>query len=111
MLGRNILLMREEVQPILFCTHFVNQKQQGMRNNRFKLIENIRTGEIKVFDIDNDPLEQNNLFDNDLKKWDHLSKTYKNLLSKHSVKKDEAQGKKLDMDQETREQLKALGYL
>ncbi len=110
MLGRNILKKTLDEKPILFSTHFY-QNQRGMRISKWKLVENIKTGEIKIFDIDNDPKEQNNLFDNDSKKWDHLFKTYKNLLQKHSVKKDETQGKKLDMDQETREQLKALGYL
>ena len=111
MLGKNILSKKVTEESSLFCTHFWNQNQQGMRTNKWKLIENVKSGEIKIFDIDNDPKEQNNLFDNDSKKWDHLFKTYKNLLSKHSVKKDEKEEKKLEIDQETKEQLKALGYL
>jgi len=82
-----------------------------MRTNKWKFIENVKTGEIKIFNIENDPKEQNNLFDGNPKKWDNLFKTYKNLLSKHSVKKDEKEKKKLEIDQETKQQLKALGYL
>jgi len=111
MLGRNILKRRKTEEPILFCTHFINQEQRGMRTNKWKFIENVKTGEIKIFNIENDPKEQNNLFDGNPKKWDNLFKTYKNLLSKHSVKKDEKEKKKLEIDQETKEQLKALGYL
>jgi arylsulfatase A-like enzyme len=111
MLGKNIFSKKVKEEPILFCTHFKNQNQQGMRTDKWKLIDNLRSGEVKIFDIDNDPKEQNNLFDNDSKKWDHLFKTYKNLISKHSVKKDEKEEKKLEIDQETKEQLKALGYL
>jgi len=78
---------------------------------QWKLIENVATGEIKVFDTKNDSNERNNLFDNASNRWEQLFKSYKNLLSKHSVKPDEKLEKKLEMDVETREQLKALGYL
>jgi len=111
MLGKNILKKKVREESSLFFTHFSNQKKRGMRTGKWKLVENIRTGEIKIFDIDNDPKEQNNLFNNDSKKWDHLFKAYNNLLSKHGVKKDEREKKKLEIDQETKEQLKALGYL
>jgi arylsulfatase A-like enzyme len=111
MLGKNILDKKVKDEPSLFCTHFLYQKQKGMRTIRWKLIENERTGDIKIFDIKNDPGEQNNLFNSNQKKWDHLLKTFEQLLSKHGFQEDEKVQKTLEIDPETREQLKALGYL
>ena len=110
MLGSTIFA-GDRKEPVLFCTHFVNQKQRGMRSDAWKLIENLRTGEIKIFDLKNDPGEQKDLFDNDARKWGHLFKTYEKLLSKHEVRKVEKEEKSLEIDTETRKQLEALGYL
>ena len=49
MLGSSLLRKKKD-EPILFCTHFINQKQRGMRMGPWKLIENVHTGEIKIFD-------------------------------------------------------------
>ena len=111
MLGKNIFNKKVKEEPSLFCTHIINQKQQGMRTNKWKFIENVKTGEIKIFDIENDSGEQNNLFNNNPKKWDYLFKTFEKLLSKHVSQEDEKKEKKVEIDPETREQLKALGYL
>jgi arylsulfatase A-like enzyme len=111
MLGKNILKKKVKEEPSLFCTHFVNQKKQGMRTNKWKFIENVRTGEIKIFDIENDLGEQNNLFDNNPKKWDYLFETFEKLLLKHAPPKVKQKREGTEIDPETREQLKALGYL
>ena len=43
MLGRDILADRLEQAPVLVSTHFKNQEQHGMRSERWKLIENLKT--------------------------------------------------------------------
>jgi arylsulfatase A-like enzyme len=45
MLGSSLLRKKND-KPILFCTHFVNQNQRGMRMGKWKLIENVATGEM-----------------------------------------------------------------
>ena len=110
MLGRNVF-KKDNEEPMLFCTHFINQNQRGMRMGRWKLIKNLATDEIKIFDIEHDPYELNNLFNSATNRWEHLFHSYTSLLQKNSVKKDEKPKKKLEIDPKTREQLKALGYL
>ncbi len=114
MLGRSLLNKKKD-EPILFCTHFINQKQRGMRMGKWKLIENAATGEIKVFDMENDPGEQQNLFSDTLKERVKLLNSYKQLLAKHAVKTDDKEvtrpAQPAEMDDETREQLEGLGYL
>ncbi len=110
MLGSNIF-SEDRKEPILYCTHFVNQQQHGMRTEKWKLIQNVRTDEIKIFDIENDPEEKNNLFDGNHENWSHLIKTFEELLEKHVSQEYKEKAKKLEIDPETREQLKALGYL
>lgn len=110
MLGSNAF-SDDEKEPILFCTHFINQQQRGMRTNKWKLVKNVRTDEITIFDLENDPEEKNNLFDGNLDGWSHLIKPFEKLLEKHVSQEYEQKEKKLQIDPETREQLKALGYL
>jgi arylsulfatase A-like enzyme len=110
MLGSN-MFSEDRKEPILFCTHFINQQQVGMRTDRWKLIQNLRTGEIKIFDMKNDPDEKNNLFDGDLESWAHLLTPFKTVLTKHVIQEHEAKKKELEIDSETKEQLRALGYL
>jgi arylsulfatase A-like enzyme len=110
MLGSNAFL-DDEKEPILFCTHFINQQQRGMRTNKWKLVQNVRTDEIKIFDLEHDPEEKNNLFDGNLDGWSHLIKPFEKLLEKHVSREYEQKEKKLQIDPETRDQLKALGYL
>jgi len=111
MCGRNILAKKLDEEPILFCTYYVNQKQRGMRDGNWKLIENLKSDETMIYNIRNDPDERNNLFDNNQKKWNHLFKSFERLLLKHAPSKDEKSSKKLKIDPETKEQLEALGYL
>jgi arylsulfatase A-like enzyme len=112
MLG-NKIFPEERKEPILFCTHFINQKQRGMRTSKWKLIQNVKAGEIKIFDLENDSEEKNNLFDGNQEKWSHLIKPFEELLEKHVSQeyKEKEKKKKLEIDPVTREQLKALGYL
>ena len=114
MLGSSLLRKKND-KPILFCTHFINQNQRGMRMGKWKLIENAATGEIKVFDMGNDPGERQNLFNDSLKEREKLLKSYKQLLAKHAVKLEDKEVKRpaqpSAMDDETREQLEGLGYL
>ena len=110
MLGKNILIEKKE-EPILFCTHFINQKKRGMRTNKWKLIQNVKTNEIKIFDIQNDPEEKNNLFDGNQDNWSHVIKPFEELLEKHVFQKSKKKEEKLEIDPETKEQLKELGYL
>ena len=114
MLGSS-LLSKNRNEPILFCTHFINQRQRGMRIGNWKLIENVATGEIKIFNVTSDKCETTNLFTGDSKEWEHVLTPYKDLLSKHLVKADDDLDKKPDqplgMDADTRQQLEALGYL
>ncbi len=111
----NSLLSKKKDEPILFCTHFINQNQRGMRMGKWKLIENVATGEMKVFDMDKDPGERKNLFTDFLPQREDILQSYKKLLENHSVKTDGPQDRKsqqpLEMDTETREQLETLGYL
>jgi arylsulfatase A-like enzyme len=60
MTGSNVF-KKQGGEPVLFYTHFINQKQRGMRTEERKLIENVATGEIRIFDIAHDPGERNNL--------------------------------------------------
>ncbi len=114
MLGTS-LLRKTTDEAILFCTHFINQWQRGMRMGRWKLIENAHTGEIKIFDIKKDPGEQKNLFADALKEREQILQTYKNTLARHTVETDETTDKKSQeppvMDDATKQQLEALGYL
>lgn len=114
MLGSSLLSKKKD-EPILFCTHFINQKQRGMRMGKWKLIENVAAGEIMVFDMEHDPGERQNLFPDSLQEREQLLKAYKQLLAKHAVKMEDAEVKRPQqpsaMDDETREQLEGLGYL
>jgi arylsulfatase A-like enzyme len=114
MLGSS-LLRKKNYQPILFCTHYINQNQRGMRMGKWKLIENVATGEMKVFDMEHDPGERQNLFNDALKEREIILKSYKQLLAKHAVKTGDKEvmrpAQPSEMDEETREQLQGLGYL
>ncbi len=88
----NSLLSKKKDEPILFCTHFINQNQRGMRMGKWKLIENVATGEMKVFDMDKDPGERKNLFTDSLPQREDLLQSYKKLLENHSVKTDGPSG-------------------
>ena len=94
MLGSNVFT-RDEKEPVLFCTHYVNQNQRGMRMGKWKLIENVATGEIMLFDMAGDPGEKNNLFTDPLTPREELLKSYKRLLAKHVVKKGEKKANKI----------------
>jgi arylsulfatase A-like enzyme len=87
MLGSNVFT-RDENEPVLFCTHYVNQNQRGMRLGKWKLIENVASGEMMIFDMAGDPGEKNNLFADPLTPREELLASYKRLLAKHSVKPD-----------------------
>jgi arylsulfatase A-like enzyme len=86
MLGSDVFTKSGE-EPVLFCTHYVNQDQRGMRKGRWKLIENVATDEMMLFDMVSDPGERNNLFADPLAPREELLKSYKRLLAKHVVKK------------------------
>ena len=88
MLGSDVFKQEGE-EPVLFCTHYVNQNQRGMRLGKWKLIENVATDEMMIFDLAADPGEKNNLVDDPLTPRDELLKAYKKVLAKHSVKPDE----------------------
>jgi len=106
MLGSNVFT-RDEKEPVLFCTHYVNQNQRGMRLGKWKLIENVATGEMMIFDMAADPVEKNNLFDDTMTSRDELLQAYKKVLAKHSVKPDEKKAAKskepLEDDAESQE--------
>jgi arylsulfatase A-like enzyme len=106
MLGSNVFT-RDEKEPVLFCTHYVNQNQRGMRMGKWKLIENVATGEMMIFDMAADPVEKNNLFDDTMTPRDELLQAYKKVLAKHSVKPDEKKAAKskepLEDDAESQE--------
>jgi arylsulfatase A-like enzyme len=110
MMGKNILGKKVKEEPALFCTHFINQEQRGMVTPKWKFIENVKTGEIMIFDIGKDPKEKNNLFNNNPNDWSEHFKIFQKLLAKHVSREDEKQERKLEFDPETKEQLKALGY-
>jgi arylsulfatase A-like enzyme len=110
MLGSDLFAAGRK-EPILFCTHFINQQQRGMRTDKWKVIQNVRTDEIRIFNMENDPKEKNNLYDGNLDNWNHLMKPFEQLLARHVSQEYEQKGKKLEIDPETKEQLKALGYL
>jgi hypothetical protein len=57
--------------------------------------------------------KEHNLFDNNSQRWNYLFNAYKKLLLRHVSKEYEKKGKqkKLNIDPETKKQLKALGYL
>jgi hypothetical protein len=61
---------------------------------KWKLIENVATGEIMIFDLAADPGEKNNLFDDSLTPREELFQAYKKVLAKHSVKPDEKKAAK-----------------
>ncbi len=93
MLGGDIF-KKEGEEPALFCTHYVNQDQRGMRKGKWKLIENVATDEMMLFDMASDPGERNNLIADPLAPREELLKSYKRLLAKHVVKKGEKKADK-----------------
>jgi len=87
MLGSDIFQKNGE-EPIPFCTHYVNQYQRGMRMGKWKLIENVSTDEMMLFDMASDPGEKNNLFTDPHAPREELLKSYKRLLAKHVIRKN-----------------------
>jgi arylsulfatase A-like enzyme len=88
MLGSDVFTKNGE-EPILFCTHYLNQNQRGMRMGKWKLIENVAAGEMMLFDMISDPGEKNNLFADFLTPREGLLKSYQELLAKHAATMDE----------------------
>jgi hypothetical protein len=110
MLGENMLKRRGKRDPILFSTHFVNQKQRGVRDGDWKLIKNMKTGEIKIFNLSNDPEEKDNLFSKD-PQTNRLLKMFDELILKYDRSQDVKEDQKIVIDPEIKKQLEALGYL
>jgi arylsulfatase A-like enzyme len=61
MQGRDLFEGEPIDRPILFATHYLNQRLWGMRSGAHKLIENRHTGVREIYDLAEDPSERNDL--------------------------------------------------
>ena len=87
-------------------------KQIGIRTNQFKYARNIKNSKknVELYDIQNDPLEEENLSDKNSDMIDHMESILKNLNihknnNSNSDGLDESESKKVE------DELRKLGYL
>ena len=76
-------------------------------NDGYQMIYNVKSDSIRLFDLKADPLTQKNI----AKNHNDVSKRLLLKLNKVFDKKTIYRGPQLTLDQKTREQLKALGYI
>jgi arylsulfatase len=112
MQGHNIFDPDYREQPILFCTHFVNQQKAGMKLYPWKIIRNERNKTTRLYNVAADPSEKNDLLaQGDDRPYRALLTTFEAELHKHALMSRSNQNQLPAMDNRTRTQLKALGYL
>ncbi len=92
--------------PPLPRKHLTQGLLVSVYESHYKMIRNMRTGEVEIYDLENDPAEQNKLTDVKIKKW-----MLKHLL--HYAKKaqfpEDSQYQVSDSD--VKRKLKKLGYI
>jgi len=111
MLGRNVLV-DSAIAPVFFSSHFLNQDLRGMRSGRFKVIEDRRASTWELYDLVADPGELAALDLATHPAWPEVKSEYERTMALYSEPPGE--GERLEapvMDDETREQLKSLGYV
>jgi arylsulfatase A-like enzyme len=111
MLGASALDAEPQRDAVLITTHYVNQDQRGIRTRKWKLIEDLRTGETHLFDLERDPGERTNLYAGDPDPWSELFESFAELVARHAPPEDEERTETPSMDADTHQQLKALGYV
>ena len=110
MLGTN-LFAEPNGEPAMFCTHFVNQSKRGMRYGRWKVVEDLHEDTMEVYDLARDSRETSDLSDDLPPEWPDVWSRYQQALKRHAPRESEPRRDSPEMDEETREQLKALGYV
>lgn len=111
MLGRNVLADAES-PPVFFSSHFLNQDLRGMRAGSYKLIEDRRTGAREFFDLRADPQEKQALDPATHEAWPAFTAVYERMMALYGAGSvgDERLAAPV-IDEETREQLRSLGYV
>jgi len=88
----------------------LNTDREMVKRGPLKLIRNLRNGAVELYDLERDPGEKNNLAEQQpdtVKELESLLDAQRERNTRASPKDG---GKKIQLDPETREQLKALGY-
>jgi len=111
MLGRNVMA-EGAAPPVFFSSHFLNQDLRGMRSGRYKIIENRRTGAWEFYDLVADPEEKSPLDPATHEAWPAVKADFDRTMMLYGESPGGSERREPPvLDEETREQLKSLGYV
>jgi len=114
--GDNLLVIAEDDNSSSYAYNQIahrgtkNARSEGIISNSWKLINNISEQTYELYDLENDPLEKNNLFN---KEDERLNNLKKDLITKMSLidKERLVEIVEVEFKKEDIKKLKALGYI
>jgi arylsulfatase A-like enzyme len=83
--------------------------RNAFRHHGFKLIERSDSGSIQLFDVEDDPAEENDLSQSDTDEGSSMREELKIVLQ--SLQGGGTENEAMELDEQQRQQLRALGYL